>query len=228
MKYLQSFYRNHQQHLVGEIRKSITNAGVWFVDIPRTSSTSIKWELKKAFGDIFSKTFDRETRQKNKTLLPDHLPSMDIVELIGKELWDDIFTFSVVRNPWARFLSLYKFRIAAGDLPQSITFESYVKMLPEITYRRKHSPYSLPHYHMSMCDFLLDSEDNLLVNKFYKMEDRQQLIMDLFHKLGISISNTHKEKLSDDSSYRISYTNETKKIVGSYYLQDIEFFGYDF
>lgn len=48
-------------------RRSIVRAGLWFVDIPRTSSTSIKHVLGERFGGEFRKSVERETGTKRKS-----------------------------------------------------------------------------------------------------------------------------------------------------------------
>jgi hypothetical protein len=210
-------------------RNSIRKAGLWFVDIPRTSSTSVKKVLGHAFGKEYRKTFERETnaRVRNKCF-SDHTNARVIKKYLSPKIWDELFSFSIVRNPWDRFLSLYKFRQANGDLPKDVDFKSYVLSLNNIRYRDKNSPFCQPYYHMSMSDFLMDSSDNLLVKKVFLFEERSVLTEELNKRFNLNLSNVHVEKLSEGTSYRESYDDETSSIIQSFYADDIENFNYKF
>ena len=209
-------------------RKSICRAGVWFVDIPRTSSTSVKAELGRLFGGEYRKSVEREAGVKRKKYFHDHTTAGRMKHALRESVWQELFTFSVVRNPWDRFLSLYRFRIALGDLPAEIPFTQYAAMLKDVTYRRNHSPFAEWHYHMSMCDFLMDELDQVLVNRVYRMEDREEMIVDLNNRFGLELREVHKEKLSDGRSYREFYDDETAEMVGEYFRDDIANFSYEF
>jgi len=185
-------------------------------------------ELGSHFGGEYLKSFERETGIKRKKYFHDHCPAVTIKQALRDTVWNEIFTFSIVRNPWDRFLSLYRFRIALGDLPKDVEFNQYVKMLMDVRYRRQDSPYFASHYHMSMCDFLMDSRDQILVNRVYRMEERGEMISELGTRLGFNLHETHKEQLSNGKSYRDYYDDESAELIAKHYSDDISYFKYRF
>lgn len=89
--------------------------GFVFVHVPKAAGTSVTNELSKYttyqdleiggthFGEqihsAYNKRFD----------LAKHTPSSGIRNVIGDVDWDKMFTFSIVRNPYDRVISTYKF-----------------------------------------------------------------------------------------------------------------------
>ena len=61
--------------------------------INKTGGTSIE----TALGECMPKAFDPEK----------HMDSKSMINLYGKEIWKKYFTFSIVRNPWDRIISMY-------------------------------------------------------------------------------------------------------------------------
>lgn len=210
-------------------KKSICRAGLWFIDIPRTSSTSVKTILSKKYGKEYDKTWDRETKLKNEgKYFSDHTNAREIKNALGPKTWNKLFTFSIVRNPWERFLSLYKFRVVTNDLDKKINFKSYVLSLKNPTYRSRNSPFFSSHYHMSMSDFLMDGSDNLLVNKIFFFEDRQEMELHFKKRFSINLTGVYKEKLSEEKSYRKHYDDESAYVIEEFYFDDIKNFNYNF
>jgi hypothetical protein len=210
-------------------RNLISKAGLWFVDIPRTSSTSVKKVLGDTYKGEFRKTYERESglRTRNK-YFSDHTSARIIKKSLSPKIWDELFSFSIVRNPWDRFLSLYKFRQANGDLPKDVDFKAYVLSLNHTRYRDNNSPFCQPYYHMSMSDFLMDSSDNLLVKKIFLFEERSLLVKELNKRFNLNLKNVHKEKLSNGVTYRESYDDESSGIIQRFYADDIENINYQF
>ena len=62
-----------------------------FIHMSKTGGTSIV----SIFGEAFQK----------------HNTSKEVIEIIGKKKWNEVYKFSVVRNPWDRAHSWYKFRV---------------------------------------------------------------------------------------------------------------------
>jgi hypothetical protein len=63
--------------------------------------------------------------------LDDHLTAQDMQKRLGNDLWRELFTFSFIRNPWDRFLSLYFYRRNCGELQSNVTFKDYARQLSE-------------------------------------------------------------------------------------------------
>src|SRR5438552_9191698 len=81
-------------------RRQVEHAGIWFVDIPRTGSTSLKLALAEHFGSEFGKSYVREDCRLTKKVIADHTTAIRAQQILSPELWKRLFTFTIVRNPW--------------------------------------------------------------------------------------------------------------------------------
>ena len=218
-----------QRRELRNIRGTIREAKTWYVDIPRTSSTSIKTEMADRFGSLYGKYYSREGEPcEAQKQIRDHTPSFEMQKLMGAREWEELYTFSFVRNPWDRYLSLYRFRLANNDLSESVSFETYVKCLEAPQYYNRESPYINKPYHMSMADYLTDGQGNVIVDDIFKFEDRSRAIATINRKLDLNIGQLHMEKTSTEATYRDAYTEEMKEIISRFYARDIALFGYHF
>src|SRR5207248_10065707 len=93
-------------------RRQVEEAGIWFVDIPRTGSTSLKLALEQRFGSEFGKEYLRETGKRTPKVIRDHRTAIEVRNFLSPAVWERLFTFSIVRNPWDRCYSLFQYRIA--------------------------------------------------------------------------------------------------------------------
>ena len=66
----------------------IKRNGFWFVDIPRTSSSSIKVELGNAYGAPYGKANLIESQFSTKQTIPDHVPAVYMRTHLGVESWN--------------------------------------------------------------------------------------------------------------------------------------------
>ena len=211
-------------------RQQIANAGIWFVDIPRTSSTTLKLELGKRFGNEFGKQYVRGSGvgRRHKVIL-DHSTATEVRKMISAELWNRLFTFSIVRNPWDRCYSLFRYRIANGEIPRGFPFIEYLRLLERKNTRSCYSPFAYQHHYRPMCDFVLDENNNQLVNYIGKYEKREEFMSMLKEKIGIELSDAPKaEVLGKPADYREAYDAEGLAIIQRMWQDDIGRFGYEF
>lgn len=106
--------------------------GFWFVDIPRTSSSSRRTELASQFGPIYgqSNLLDEGLRRVSlprhawlKRLgIGGHSTAQPVRGVLGPWFWADIFTFSLVRNPWSTRLPPYFYLIKRGHISSMLSF----------------------------------------------------------------------------------------------------------
>ena len=229
-------------------KKQIRRYGFWFVDIPRTSSTSILAEIGKKYGPPYGKAklitnknlanelpidyFEEMQQMKPHVnrIFDNHIPAIEIQKMIGKKLWKEIFTFTFVRNPWDRMLSLYFFRKQIGDIPNDMQFRKYIQALSNFQRKAKGSLFRNRVYYLSASDYILGANEEILVNFVGKYENRNVDIKTIAHKFGYTNlgtldinKSTHKNK-----HYTEYYDHETHSIVHEIYRKDIELFGYKF
>ena len=144
--------------------------GFWFVDIPRTSSSSIRSELGMRFGKAYGKSNMLQKEHALEQIFPDHLPAIKMRNTLGKSTWDRIFTFTIVRNPWDRIYSIYNYRLGKNGIPDDLTFRDYVLAMD-----KPDSDTGLFRYHgfrYGSSDYVLDENNEIIVDHIARYEKR--------------------------------------------------------
>lgn len=201
---------------ISQIKKN----GFWFVDIPRTSSTSIKVQLAQQYGRTYAKS------DSKNGLFRDHLMAKKMMEILGKEEWEKIFTFSVVRNPWDRAVSFYnyllKYNMSKKTFP---SFKEHVRIIKTNYNEDKFTKRRLLHG----CHEFISDNNRIIVDKIVRFENREEELKEIGNEIGINnLGSTHEYKILGQKSYNEFYDNETRKIIEEVYAKDIEEFGYSF
>ena len=202
-----------------------------FLHNPRTGGTSLLRVLEK-FTSVVLQTGEHET-----------LNDTHEVMLRKSKIWDDYFKFSIVRNPWDRLYSAFKYLQAGGSnftdtrvgnifvQPYAGDFNAFVENYDcwykrpchFIQYKHGMSPHLLP-----QSEFLT-LDNSLAVDIVCRFENYEQEVTELLHNLGINIDALPKLNSSDPvEDYRLAFTDKSMAIVSELYADDIELFGYTF
>jgi len=210
-------------------RRQVEDAGIWFVDIPRTGSTSLKLALAAQFGSEFGKSYLREGAQTTEKVIPDHATAIQVRQILSPDLWNRLLTFSIVRNPWDRYYSLFRYRIANNEIPAAFPFSEYLALLERHNTRHPYTPFVYPPFFMPMCDFVLDEEGNQLVNHIGRFERWEDCMAMFKEKMDLDFSGLSRaEVLGKPGDFRKAYCSEGVEIIARIYRDDVERFGYDF
>lgn len=234
-KILDGFFKNPGGPLwkIGKtfyVRSLISRNGFYFVDIPRTSSSSIRVELSRRFGIVYGKTDLMQKEYAAPQLLNDHIPAREIRALLGKSLWNRIFTFTIVRNPWDRHLSIYHFRKKKNKIPKRWSFHDYILRLQEAVQEKRKSKYFFRPLRLGASDFVLGENGEMLVDYVAKYESRADDLRYIRSKLNCdALGKIHIQGASPDNvHYSAFYDNETEEVIRTLYAKDLELFGYEF
>lgn len=173
------------------VRRDIAAGGGFencaFIKIPRTGTQSINTVLKQRMGHRTA--WEWRHRYKDR--------------------WDDLFKFTVVRNPYTRFVSAYHharvkphiddFVANIGDMPKEF----------EIIFK--------PQY------LFVYENDTLLVDKVYKFENLKEAWKDISERIGArqELPHLHKTKVK-----KAVLNDKSKRILAECYKVDFERFGY--
>jgi len=184
-----------------------------FMHINKTGGTSIE----TALGECMPKAFDPEK----------HMDSKSMINLYGKEIWKKYFTFSIVRNPWDRMLSLFLWRKKVRFIPQNLGFKNFImnwdywRMYKRIRYEDyKRVLTSAPQTHWFNGNLKFD-----FVGRFENIQnDFNEICNNLNLKLKIL---PHKYK-TNHGHYSLYYDKEMKKEIEKIWGEDIELFKYKF
>lgn len=204
-----------------------------FVHIQKTAGTSVTRYLDQylnyqdmvlggtEFGEQIQPFFMKRFKV-NK-----HSDARKIKKLTGEEVWNSYFTFSFVRNPWDRMVSLYNWcckgkydfticqeAIAATDFSQFIRGKCF-KTVP------------------AQIDYLTNAQNQVLVDFIGKQESIQEDFDYVCEKLQVPSTNMvkfkHNVRARSLNSYRDYYkTDEDIEIIKNQFISDIDYFKYKF
>ena len=175
-----------------------------FIAVPKTGSTSVR-SVIDPYSDIASVN-DKNSPYKHHTTalnLKNHFESQDWE-------WNSYYKFSTVRNPWARRVSSWVYRLKKGQHNYN-KFKDFAMHYP-----------ATPQF-----NWLSDEDGNFLMDYVFKLEDPNGMDK-VFNDLKIpKVKLPHKNK-NGHKHYTGYYDDETRQLVAKKYAKDIEYFGYEF
>lgn len=183
-----------------------------------------------------------------------HLTASDFVKLqyIPQQMYDDYFSFAVIRNPWARVVSTYRY------LPIHTPFQYFVQhLLPQELWTR------LYYFVRPQTEFVCDDDGNVIVDRVVRFENLLPEFYEVCDRVGLAHELPHVNDSADREGYRYLkvragqvalalrggnlrlashairqkdrfehyteyYDAETRQIVADLYRSDIEAFDYPF
>lgn len=204
-----------------------------FVHIQKTAGTSITRYLDQylnyqdlvlgctKFGEQVQPSY------RKKFNLHKHSCAKDIKELTGDNTWDNYFTFSIVRNPWDRVVSLYNWcRKGQFSFPicqEAIKASSFSQFIRSECFKSE----------MSQIKYITDETGKVIVDFVIRQESIQEDFDYVCQKLQVQPTNMgklkHNARKREFNSYRDYYKSEDDiKIVTEQFSEDIKLFDYRF
>lgn len=208
------------------LNERFNDVPLWFVDIPRTSSSTTSAIMWDQFGFPFGK----QNKQSNgklihevSPLLPNHTHAVIARFILGKSLWDEIQTFTIVRNPYTWCSSLWHYN-KKMELPRS-SFDTLSEFLDfmeanlELDFGKRKIKYTS----FLQTDYFVDKKNKIIVKHLLPFEDKD-LISRRFKEMGINhTSKVHINK-TNNSDYEMSQAE--KRRIEHIFAKDFEFLGY--
>jgi hypothetical protein len=157
----------------------------------------------------------------------DHSTALEKYRQLGAAAWDRKYTFAMVRNPWDKVVSHYHYRVRTnqtglGDRP--IPFEEW---LQRCYVDRDPRYYDQPRMFMPQRQWLVDEEDQLLVEFIGRFETLREDFAEVCRHLSIDAELGHA-KPSPRGCYRDYYSPQSEALVAGVFAADLELFGYRF
>jgi len=184
--------------------RNCTREFIW-IRIPKTGSQSIKSLI-------------------HDEIQHPHFSSQALVQVIGRQRYDELFKFTIVRNPWDRLVTCYHYY-----QHKESSFEQWIKNgMPNNITGSKFRPSSLIH----QLGWFTDEEGNSMVDFIGKLEniDKDWKIICDFLKIDEPEKIPHKNKTRQarKKHYSTYYDEELKNLVGDMCSEEIKLLNYEF
>lgn len=205
--------------------RAVAASGCFFVRVPRTSSTSIDTEMTRHFGLVHGRQ-DMFPDQPRHSFYPAHLTAAEARANIGPALFDGLYSFGIVRNPWDRALSFYRYRQRENHIPAAMPFSDYLAALEQ----RDRRYFWFAPFWMEAAEFLLDASDCPLVTRIVRYESRAEELAEVGERIGLAGLGGERVNVSarDDRSYIEHFDDAARERIARLYARDIAVFGYSF
>jgi hypothetical protein len=198
-----SLYKNQSMY---------TDKKVIFIHVPKAAGTSVALSL---YGRSIS-----------------HVSAKKFKKYFSKS-FEENFTFSIVRNPYERLYSAYKF-IRSGGTKEVPTNTKKKYMSDELDSFEKFIVNYISKVDLKNEDYVLqpqfwfthDNDKNQLVNKVCKLENILDFV-NYYTKLDPDYVLSHHNMTSNSKTKIEVYTPEMKELVDKIYFSDFELFNYE-
>jgi hypothetical protein len=193
-----------------------------FIHIPKCAGTSVHRALT-ALHEQRSLSIDAKRYHK-------HAKVSDVRRILGPA-WDDVFKFSIVRNPWDLMVSSYHWWLTlAGNFPSLAPHVFLIKELGSFDAFIR-SEYGLKMINEQSGRDLLDWIGNGnevevdFVGRYENLDDDWEKVCKALHVTPIALSRENRVPRAD---YRSFYDEVSRKLIGERFARSIALFGYQF
>ena len=206
-----------------------------FVHIAKTGGTSVRnalqryrWRDPYYLPQWIASKLSGATGHSLGIKLPRHCKAITAQEMLPREVYQGLFKFAFVRNPWDLQVSSYHHikRERPHLLEDDESFSAFL--------RRKLDPQREWQYHIDtsitpQLDYLIDLRGNQIVNFVGRYESLQSDFDHCCERIGLpKQALPHRRRAGDRAAYREYYDEDTKALVEQHFAADIDAFGYQF
>lgn len=206
-----------------------------FVHIAKTGGTSVRaalapllWRDPVFWLTIPCRRLSHLTGHRSVTKFPRHAKVVAAKEMLPQEIFERLYKFAFVRNPWDLQVSSYHH--IRRERPHLI---AHVKDFPGFI-RFKLDPARPYQYHLDtsielQSDYLKDLSGRIVVDFIGRYERLQEDFDQVCERIGIAKKLLpHKRQAKDRDDYRKYYDDATAELVARHFKPDIEALGYAF
>lgn len=208
-----------------------------FVHIAKTGGTSVRaalrpwrWSPKYTPALLLASFLSQATRPRHAlgVKIPRHAKAIAAKEMLPHEVFDGLFKFVFVRNPWDMQVSSYHHMKRSGSpIMEGIhSFEDFLRMKldPERDY---HFMLDISAEHQ--WEYLVDLRGNVIVDFIGRYETLEEDFQTICQRIGVAPpALPHRRHSADRRHYRDYYTDAMAEMVASHYRKDIELLNYEF
>ncbi len=208
-----------------------------FVHIAKTGGTSVRaalrryrWSGRYAPALFVASMISQMTRPRHRlgVKFPRHAKAIAAQEMLPAEVFDALFKFVFVRNPWD--LQVSSFHHIRREKPASLhgaeTFAEFLRL--KFDDQRPYD-FMLDISRELQSDYIVDLHGNTIVDRVGHYETLQDDFHAICDRIGLPrLDLPHRRRAVDRDDYRRYYDAETAELVARHYAPDIERLGYRF
>ncbi len=196
-----------------------------FLHIGKTAGSSVEHMMSRT--PLNSSQADRQILygyDKEEGIYLQHANAKTVKRLVGEEIFDTYYKFSIVRNPYSRLLSVYHYLIDQHT-EQFGSFKGYIESLPKMLGGAPHKG----SHHSPQTDYTHINQEYVLdyVGRFEELPysiDPVRKMLEITRALGCR--NTHRSKDWQHRSVASYYSSSMRRIVQDCYETDFLCFDY--
>jgi hypothetical protein len=192
-----------------------------FIHIPKTGGTSIEFNFGFKLG-FYNSNKKEYWGIKNKKCMQHYLWS-DYKKL-EEDKWKFYYKFSVVRDPYKKMISAYKWNPVFGRCKKN-TFKQFLEKAKDIIDNDQYSKNCYFDHIMPQHKFIFDENDNLMVDKVFKLETLNEKFNAFLDEREIVIEklvHINRTKKKDE----IILDQDDIKLINKLYKKDFELLGF--
>lgn len=198
----------------GIYRQEVLDTRILFIHVPKAAGTSVVLALYNLQGIGHCRAVTARA--------------------MNPVLFEQLYCFAVIRNPWERLISAYRFAKQGGTNEVPLNNSSALNdRLPDnfqsfvMDWLIHQNPEKLHSLFMPQHLFVCDKQGKLLVDDIYDVNDLDTLASDLSKRMArdVIIPHTNVTKRADDMAHHY-HSDELIEAVGKFYAKDVTFFNY--
>ena len=206
-----------------------------FVHIAKTGGTSIRaalrwyrWKDPYRIPQFLCSRISSLSQHRLGCKIPRHAKAIAAYEMLPRDLFNELFKFAFVRNPWDLQVSSYHHiqRERPHLLKGIEDFEAFLrwKLDPARPYQ-----YIIDTSIELQSEYLIDLNGNIIVDFIGRYERLEEDFQEACARIGIKAPKLpHRRQAKDRTAYQKYYTDETTELIARHFSRDIKMFDYTF
>lgn len=157
-----------------------------------------------------------------------HISVREAMIIYGDKVWHDLFTFTIVRNPWDRVFSHYQYRVMTNQTNMGAKTISFTEWTRKAYGDQDPEYFNNPKLFMPQVDWIVDQNMEIHVDMIGRFEHLEEDFKMICKILGCSAVLPHLKRSSNKNDYRKHYDAATIGLIAQWFAEDIGQFGYGF
>jgi len=194
-----------------------------FIHIPKTGGSSIASVLNNLPNRTYPPICIPE--------LYKHAKAVEVQRALGAEMWNEYFTFAIVRNPWDLMVSSYNWWLQkAYKWPALHPQIDKIKAMGsfEAFMQSKYGRFMINEFEGDDMFDWISNRNAIIVDYVGRFEALDDAWLEICTRLNVTGTPLTHLNQSERKHYRDYYSDKTKDIVYRRFRKTIDWFGYEY